>query len=328
MPSAVGEEALRGLTSRPKTLPSWMFYDSAGSELFERITRLPEYYLTRTERSIFTRFGSEIIAAAGALRPPDFPHDPSEERLNLIELGAGSAEKTGVLIEHALRQAPGVLYEPVDVSRAALRAAAARLRARWPNLRVRAIEADYTNGFRLRQHQLGRQIVLWIGSSMGNFEHTETRRILSNVRQQLRAGDALLLGADLAPSKTKSAETIIRAYDDSAGVTAGFNHNILQRLNRELGADFDSESFRHIAHWNPLVSRMEMYLESAMEQQVTIPALHLKVRFFPGERIHTENSYKYRPGQLESIVSAAGFTAERMWNDPEKWFAVLLARAE
>src|SRR5437868_4854753 len=195
--SPIANDVLRGLASTPKRLPPRLFYDDSGSALFEQITRLPEYYLTRTERQIFELHGAEIIRAAAASQP-----------LTMVELGAGSAEKTGILIAHALGQRLELSYEPVDVSRAALREAQIQLAERWPTLPVKAIAADYTNGFRLGPNGDHRRLVLWIGSSMGNFEHAEATRILRNVRRYLNSGDGLLLGADLAPSEAKPTAAI------------------------------------------------------------------------------------------------------------------------
>ena len=314
--SPIAHDVLRGLTSTPKRLPPRLFYDDRGSELFEQITRLPEYYLTRTERAIFMKYGAHIIRAAAGREP-----------LTMVELGAGSAEKTGVLISHALRQRTELSYEPVDVSAAALRVAAAQLSERWPMLPVRPIAADYTNGFRLVPNGNHRRLVLWIGSSMGNFEHVEATRILRNVRRHLNTGDGLLVGADLAPSRSKPLGAIRAAYDDASGITARFNLNILAHINRELGANFRLNTFRHIARWNPEASRMEMYLESTRAQHVMIAALGMRKAFASGERIHTENSYKYPPQQLVSILHSAGFEPSHSWNDPRRWFAVILARA-
>jgi dimethylhistidine N-methyltransferase len=312
--SPIAADVLRGLTSTPKRLPPRLLYDDSGSALFERITRLPEYYLTRTERAIFEQHGADIIRAAAGREP-----------LTIVELGAGSAEKTGILIGQALQQRKLVSYEPVDVSQAALTAAASQLARRWPRLPVVPIAADYTNGFRLSPNGHHRRMVLWIGSSMGNFEHAEAVRILRNVRRFLKAGDGLLLGADLAPSNSKPPHMVLAAYDDNAGITAQFNLNLLARINRELGGEFDLNGFCHVAEWNPNASRMEMYLESLHPQQVRIASLGLRLAFAAGERIHTENSYKYAPAQLTNLLSAAGFTFARTWSDAQHWFAVILA---
>ena len=314
--SPIAADVLNGLSSTPKRLPPRLFYDDAGSALFEQITKLPEYYLTRTERAIFEQHGTEIVEAAAG-----------QGALTMVELGAGSAEKTGVLIDRALRRNLALTYEPVDVSRAALSSAASQLAARWPELPVRPLAADYANGFRLVPNGAHRRLVLWIGSSMGNFEHTEVVRILRNVRRHLHAGEGLLVGADLAPGKSKQVDVVRAAYNDRSGVTARFNLNLLARINRELGGNFDLAAFRHVAEWNPQASAMQIYVQSVRAQQVAIRALGLRVRFLAGERIHTENSYKYAPRQLAAILRSAGFEPRQGWHDERKWFAVMLARA-
>ena len=309
MPAALAEEVRRGLLRSPKSLPPKLFYDAAGSELFDEITRLPEYYLTRTERSIFQRYAPEMIAAA---RP----------ELAIIELGAGSASKTCLLLHAALRLQSRLRYFPVDVSADALDSAAQRLRAQFPALDVQPIVTDFTHGFRLPLVGDARRLVLFIGSSIGNFEPEESIALLRRIHRQLAPGDALLLGADLA----KDPAVIVPAYNDPQGVTARFNLNMLARLNRELAADFRLHDFRHVAEWNPAASRMEIYVESVRAQTVHVRALSLRVRFAAGERLHTENSYKYTPAMIENILQPAGFTQERAWHDPRRWFGVLLAR--
>jgi L-histidine Nalpha-methyltransferase len=302
-----------GLLSRAKWLPSWLFYDSAGSRLFDQITELPEYYLTRTERVILTLRAQEIIAAAAQ-------HDA----LHIVELGAGSCDKTRVLLHAAVERQDTVLYEPLDVSAAALEEARARIEQEISGVLVCPRVVDYTRSFALDPRVYGhRRLVLYIGSSIGNFEPHEARTLLNNVRAALEPGDAILLGVDLV----KDEGTLLDAYDDAAGVTADFNRNILHRLNRELGANFDPLAFAHRAVWNPRHSRMEMHLESRILQTVSIPSLDLNVCLARGETIHTENSYKYRPGQPESLLRSAGFMPEQMWTDDRGWFSVCLARA-
>lgn len=298
-----------GLSARPKWLPARLFYDEAGSELFERITELPEYYLTRTERSIFENYAGEILAAAG----------PS---LTLVELGAGTAAKTCILIEELLRRQPRALFYPIDVSPSALQEAGKQLGRQFPQLRVNPIIADYTGGVDALNRISGRKLVLYIGSSIGNFEPEQSVGILRRIRRTLRTGDALLLGADFA----KSPKVLIPAYDDAQGVTAAFNRNILARINSELDANFDPDAFRHIALWNRRCSRMEMHLESAIAQQVFISALDMDIDFATGERIHTENSYKYNAEMIEVILLESGFKLEQSWHDRKKWFGVHLAR--
>ena len=308
--SAATASAVReGLSGSPKWLPAKLFYDETGSALFERITELPEYYLTRTERAIFESHAAEILQAAG----------PS---LTLVELGAGTAVKTGILIEELLRRQPRALYYPIDVSPSALQEAATQLGRQFPQLRVNPIIADYTGGVEALNRISGRKLVLYIGSSIGNFEPDESVRVLRRIRRTLRAGDALLLGADFA----KSSKILIPAYDDSQGVTAAFNKNVLARINRELEANFDLDAFRHVALWNRRCSRMEMHLESTVAQQVFVPLLDMDIEFAAGERIHTENSYKYTAAMIESILRESGFKLEHSWQDRQKWFGVHLAR--
>ncbi|MGP8253462.1 MAG: L-histidine N(alpha)-methyltransferase [Terracidiphilus sp.] len=302
-----------GLGSSPRTLPPWLFYDEAGSELFEQITELPEYYLTRTERAILERHASEMVAMAAR-----------GSRLRFTELGAGSAEKTRVLMKAALARQEGLVFEAVDVSATALLVAQARIEREIPGVRAALLEMDYTNGFELDACEADeRRLVLYIGSSIGNFEPEEAARILRKVRKQLDPGDGLLLGVDLV----KDEATLIAAYDDAAGVTAAFNKNMLVRMNRELGADFDLERFSHRAAWNDTMSRMEMHLESCADQRVRFASLDWEVEFGAGETIHTENSYKYRPGDAEAMLAAAGFASAGTWTDERGWFEVCLGRA-
>ena len=306
---ATAQAVREGLGATPKWLPAKLFYDEAGSALFEQITELPEYYLTRTERAIFESSAAEILQAAGS-------------SLTLVELGAGTAAKTCILIEEMLRRQPLALFYPIDLSPSALQEAATQLGRQFPQLRVNPIIADYTGGVEALNRISGRKLVLYIGSSIGNFELDESVRVLRRIRRTLRTGDALLLGADFA----KSSKILVPAYNDSQGVTAAFNKNILARLNRELEANFDLDAFRHVALWNRGCSRMEIYLESAIAQQVFIPALDMDVTFAKGERIHTENSYKYTVEMIETILRESGFNLEKSWHDRQKWFGVHLAR--
>ena len=301
--------AREGLSASPKHLPSWLFYDEAGSALFEQITELPEYYLTRTERTIFDSYAGEILQAAGT-------------SLTMVELGAGTASKTSVLIEELMQRQARSLFYPIDVSPSALQEAVTQLAERFPQLRVNPIVADYTGGVEALSRISGRKLVLYIGSSIGNFELDESVRMLRRIRRSLRSGDALLLGADFA----KSPRILVPAYDDAQGVTAAFNKNILARLNRELDADFDLDAFRHVALWNKRCSRMEIYLESECAQRVFLPAIDLDIAFAAGERMHTENSYKYTMEMIETILRESGFQLEQSWHDRKKWFGVHLAR--
>lgn len=310
---AVLTEALNGLGSAPqKTLSPWLFYDDAGSDLFEQITALPEYYLTRTERGIFADHADEIFSALGAA-------------VTIAELGAGSAAKTGILLRAATGFQPRVLYQPIDISPSALDAAVDSLSG-ISGVRVKPQVANYiTEPFRIERLPQHRVLALYIGSSIGNFSPAQAASILCNLRQHLQPGDTLLLGTDLAPSATKCVETLLAAYDDAAGVTAAFNLNVLTRLNRELGADFDLGSFAHRARWNARQSRIEMHLESLTTQTV-----HLAGSSFPfaaGETIHTENSYKFTAESLQSLLASTYFQTARTFTDAAETFAVTLATA-
>jgi dimethylhistidine N-methyltransferase len=314
--SPVGAEALSGLTAHPKTLSPWLFYDEAGSRLFEAITELPEYYVTRTERSILAEHADEIIAAAAGGRD-----------LSMIELGAGTATKTGLLLEAAIRLQGGVTYYPIDVSETALEEARTRLEVELPEVTVEPVVADYTEGMRQNKAAsgfgAGRRLVLYIGSSIGNFSPADALDVLRGVRSQLLPGDCLLLGTDMV----KDTPLLLAAYDDAAGVTAEFNKNVLVRINRELDADFNPQLFRHRARWNEEHSRIEMHLESMLAQRVPIGALDLEVRFALGETIHTENSYKFTHQRVLALLTGAGFKLRRQWSDANSWFTVHLASA-
>jgi dimethylhistidine N-methyltransferase len=305
---AVAEAARAGLCRARKSLPAWLLYDRRGSELFERITTLPEYYLTRTERAILTAHARAMIDAAG---PP----------LAVVELGAGTATKTGLLLSALLGRQARVLYRPVDVSPSAL-ARAARELGRLDGLTVEPVVARYPDELDFLSGIAGRRLLLFLGSNIGNFEPTRARALLSALRRRLAPGDALLIGADLR----KSAAVLVPAYDDGAGVTADFSKNVLARLNRELGADFDLDRFRHVARWNATASRIEIFLESARAQQVTVRALGLRIAFRAGERIHTESSYKLSRERLFRLFRASGLRPERSWYDPRRRFGVHLFR--
>jgi dimethylhistidine N-methyltransferase len=326
---AVGYEARLGLSNNPKTLTPWLFYDEVGSHLFEQITELPEYYLTRTERSIFAAHADEILREAARGQGP-------KGKLTLIELGAGTATKTGILLAEAVRQQGSVVYQPVDVSETALAEASENILANIPGVAVRSQVADYTReALPLNRLVDTRTLALYIGSSIGNFTPEDAKDVLCNLRAQLLPGDTLLLGTDLAPSggtkANKTAAMLLAAYDDAAGVTAAFNLNVLTRLNRDLGADFALRNFRHRACWNPTLSRIEMHLESLTDQSVHIPANSsgpaFTVDFAQGESIHTENSYKFTAAAVGDLLTSAGFKRTNSWQDPQHLFAVTLAAA-
>jgi len=304
------DEVMNGLMARRKTLPCKLFYDDRGSALFEEITRLPEYYLTRIELEILRDRGKEIALAAGS-------------PVSIVELGAGTATKTGTLVRAFARRQMRVKYFPVDISPAALAEAKKRIRDECPGVVIRPVIADFSNGFGFLQNIPGRKIVLYLGSSIGNFDWHAATAMLRKVRDRLNSGDTLLLGTDMV----KSPEILVPAYNDAQGVTAEFDKNILVRLNREFDADFDLDSFRHVAEWNPLRSRMEIYLESTRAQAVTLRTTGLIVKFAAGERIHTENSYKYTEQMVETMLCVSGFKLEKTWYDRRRWFGLHLARA-
>jgi len=310
-----------GLGSGARSIPPKYFYDDLGSALFEAITRLPEYYLTRTERAIFAAHADDILAHAAA-----------GQQLTLLELGAGTATKTGILLAAAVRQQGSVVYQPVDVSESALVMASENISANIPGVSVRSQVADYTTQpLPLDRLAELRTLALYIGSSIGNFSPSDAVALLRNVRAQLLPGDKLLVGTDLGPGKHKSASTLLAAYNDAAGTTAAFNRNILERLNRELGANFDLAQFEHKALWNEELSRIEMHLESRCRQQVHVPANSaggdLRLDFEAGETIHTENSHKFNPVSVEKLLRSADFAINRSWQDDQGLFAVTLATA-
>src|SRR6476660_10307887 len=307
--SPIAEDVLRGLTARPRDLPPKLFYDATGSHLFEQITETPEYYPTRTERAILKMYSGEIVRQAGT-------------NLTLVELGAGSASKTQVLIEALMRRQLRADFYPVDVSSSALQSALATLNGHFPRLRVSPIVADYTHHLPDLKLLPGRKLVLFLGSTIGNFEPDEAESFLKSIRRSLQRGDALLIGFDLI----KDADVLDAAYNDAQGVTAAFNKNVLARINRELGGSFDLDSFEHVAFWNRRKSRIEMHLESVYEQTAWVEDLGRGFHFEKGERIHTENSYKFNMASIRRLLRRAGFKLEKSWTDPKGWFCEALAR--
>ena len=307
----VGSEVYRGLTSRPKTLSPWLFYDNEGSRLFEKITTLPEYYVTRTERKILAEYSNEIIDASG----------PGP--LTIIELGAGTATKTGLLLRAGTGRQGPLTYHAIDVSASALVEAKRRLEADFPEVTVETSIADYTDGLGKIDVGGNRRMVLYIGSSIGNFDPAGALKLLRQLRAQLSPGDCILLGVDLL----KDRQVLLDAYDDASGVTAAFNKNVLLRINRELGSNFNTQLFRHRSRWSEDHCRIEMHLESLIAQFVYIPDLDLEVRLCRGETIHTENSYKFTIAGATDMLARAGFEVARSWCDPRSWFGELLGTA-
>ncbi|MFJ8311501.1 MULTISPECIES: L-histidine N(alpha)-methyltransferase [unclassified Streptomyces] len=303
--AALRADVLRGLSGAVKSLPPKWFYDARGSELFEEITRLPEYYPTRAEREILTDRSAEIAAATGA-------H-------TLVELGSGSSEKTRLLLD-AL-PAP-LTYIPVDVSESALTGAAEGLLADHPGLSVHALIADFTHGLELPEVP-GPRLVAFLGGTIGNLLPAERAEFLTSVRKLMDPGDSLLIGTDLV----KEESVLVRAYDDASGVTAAFNKNVLSVIDRELGADFDPDDFAHVALWNREEEWIEMRLRARRAVTVKIPEVDLVVSFAAGEELRTEVSAKFREEGVRAELTAAGFVPSRWWTDAAGRFALSLATA-
>jgi L-histidine N-alpha-methyltransferase len=298
-------DVLAGLSRRRKRLPAKYFYDAAGSRLFDAITELPEYYPTRTELGILRVHGGEMAARCGP-------------RCLLVELGAGSLTKVRLLLDRLDRPAG---YVPVDVSADHLRSAAAALADDYPALDVVPVAADFTRAFGLPDLPAARRVVFFPGSTIGNFDPPEADALLRRVARLVGPGGGLLLGIDLR----KDVAVLERAYNDAAGVTAAFNRNLLVRINRELGGDFDLEGFAHRAVWNRHASRVEMHLVSTRAQRVFIAQIDLAITFREGEHIWTESSYKFVPGTVAARLSEAGFTPREQWVDREAQFSLTLA---
>jgi len=296
---------LLGLTSIPKSLPAKYFYDDLGSILFEAITLLPEYYTTRVESEILSENATEIVNCL-------------DGEIVLIELGSGSASKTRHLINSIFNRQKYLTYIPMDVSKSAIELSSESLLDNYPNLKIEAYVEDYIDVFKkIKLDSSKRALVLFLGNSIGNISIEESIELLQTIRGSMSVGDALLLGTDLI----KSIDILEPAYDDSLGVTGAFNLNILNHLNRKLEADFDIKSFKHLAFYNSDLHRIEMHLESQKEQTVFIKALKQRVYFIVGERIHTENSYKYNTEILSNLALKTGFKLMQSWYDRQSYFS-------
>jgi dimethylhistidine N-methyltransferase len=299
-------EVRAGLTAKPKRIPCRFFYDEAGSQIFEEICELPEYYLTRAE--------SEILQDRG--------HDVAKRfslPISLVELGSGSSTKTRLLIEALLGKHGSLSYVPIDISPSALEASAPQLLDDYRQLEIRAIAGEYQDGLRRIQHERQRRkLILWLGSSIGNFDRPDAEKFVSNLRFGMNLEDRLLLGIDLR----KDREALESAYDDSSGVTARFNRNLLERINRELGGQFDPEAFDFQAVYDEIEGNVISRLRSRQDQIVRIEDLDLDVAFAEGEAIHTENSFKYSRAEIDELARRTGFAVEDHWLDGEKRFSV------
>lgn len=303
-----------GLGQSPKSIPSLYFYDQRGSELFQRITELEEYYLTRCEREILIGHRRELSALVG------------EGPLRLVEFGAGDATKTEILLEELAVRTASIHYVPVDICAEILTVLAERLRRRLSasTLVVAPVVGDHREAFAELRRGPARNLALFLGSSIGNMHPGEAQAFFRRVRQVMQTGDLLLVGFDLK----KDPEVLRRAYDDASGVTREFNLNLLDRLNRELDADFDRARFLHHALYNPDHGRMESWLLSRQAQQVYVGALGWHFHFEPWEGIHLENSYKYDYRQIDSLARGARFRPLRHFHDGRQYFVDSLWRAE
>lgn len=307
--AALRADARAGLTATPKHLPPKWFYDARGSELFEAITELPEYYPTRTERALLARSVADIARLSGAAA--------------IIELGSGSSAKTRLLLD-AFRTA-GTLgwYVPQDVSEPALRQALDALATDYPGVALRGVVGDFTGSLDWMPRDVGRRLVAFLGGTIGNLLPAERAAFLARVRSVLRPGEQLLLGT----ASVIDESTLLAAYDDAAGVTAEFNRNVLRVLNRTLGADFDVDAFAHRAVWDPDQEWIEMHLVAQRDMRVRVADLGLTVRFAAGEAMCTEISAKFRIERVSQLLQEAGFAISRIWTDPDDRFALTLATA-
>jgi L-histidine Nalpha-methyltransferase len=304
--SALRRDVLDGLGSTPKTLPPKWFYDSAGSDLFDQITRLPEYYPTRAEAEILRARATDIAALSGAD--------------TLVELGSGTSEKTRLLLD-AFRDAGSLRrFIPFDVDAGVLTAAGAAIGEEYAGVEIDAVCGDFEHHLGKIPH-VGRRLVAFLGSTIGNLTTGPRADFLGALSANMQPGDTLLLGTDLV----KDADRLVRAYDDSAGVTARFNKNVLAVVNRELGADFDLEAFAHVARWNADEERIEMWLRATTPQRVHVDDLELTVEFEAGEEMLTEVSCKFRPEGVAAELAAAGLRRTNWWTDPAGDFGLSLA---
>jgi len=303
----MADDIQRGLTGSPRMLPPKYFYDEAGSELFERITQLPEYYLTRAEESILRDVADDVM---GGLRPRD-----------IVELGPGSCRKVRWLFD-ALEDAENVRYVAVDVGRDSLVQAVTALADEYPWLHVHAVVGDFERHLACLPLAVGRRLALFLGSTIGNFDPIPRRALLAQIRRLLGADGRLLLGVDLV----KDRDELNAAYDDPAGVTAEFNRNILRVVNRTVDADFAPEKWRHHAFYNVAASRIEMHLLATEPQRVLLRKLGVKLDFDTGDGIWTENSYKFTRESVEAMLAEAGLALEQWYTDAERRFGLVLAR--
>jgi L-histidine Nalpha-methyltransferase len=307
-------DVLVGLSERPKRISSKYFYDDAGSRYFQRIMGLSEYYLTECETEILTEQRAVICAPLLADGQP----------FNVVDLGAGDGKKTMILLEHLHRVGADFTYVPIDISEAAMRQVVGKVRERLPNVRVEGLVSEYTDGVHYlgREHTQRRNLVLFLGSNIGNFNAVNARGFLRRLWSALKDADYALVGFDLK----KDIEVLLRAYNDASGVTAAFNLNLLHRMNRELGANFQIEAFRHFCTYNVFSGAMESYLVSLEPQIVRVDALEHSFAFDAWEPLHTEYSYKYLQSDVTGLARDTGFVCEKRFADRRGWFKDALLR--
>jgi len=307
------EDVKTGLSKKQKTLSSRYFYDGQGSRLFQQIMELPEYYLTRCEYEIFTE-NKAVISQQFA----------QKEFFHLIDLGAGDALKSKILIKELAQQKSAFEYIPVDISGDAMQTLVASFRTEMPAIQVQAVVGEYFEALAwLHENKPGRKVIMFLGSNIGNFTLTESISFLQRVRYYLQPGDSLFLGVDLR----KDPPTILQAYDDAAGTTAEFNLNLLHRINRELGGNFQVEQFKHYAIYNPLNGAMQSFLISQKDQDVTIGTTGELFHFSAWEAIHTENSHKYSLDGVAHMADQSNFKVETVYLDEKSYFADILLKA-
>lgn len=298
---------LNGLSKTPKELECKYLYDEEGSQLFEKITQVSEYYPTVTEDSILSKVSSELA-------------NTFNEPVIIVELGSGSSIKTKRIIRAFMKRFGNLHYVPIDISYEILRDSCKSLSQEFNDLKITAIASEYVEGleFVTNEFQSSPKFVLWLGSSVGNLKEEETIMFFKHVHKTLSSRDKMLVGMDLR----KDLETLIRAYDDSEGVTAAFNKNLLLRINQDLGGSFDMNKFKHRAKWNGEKGRIEMHLESLVDQEVEIKKLGKTFSFAKGETIHTENSHKFSIEQIHKLSNRGGFNVQQQYFDEKKWFSL------
>jgi len=300
------EDVRNGLSAERKSLPSKYIYDDAGSSLFCRIMDLPEYYLTDCETEILRNNAGYIANAIG------------NGGLNLVELGAGDGKKTKIILHGLLKEYDDVTYVPIDISEGAIHLLLAELESEYPLLKVKGLVTDYFAGLRwLSDSDMSRNVVLFLGSNIGNFTPEERTMFLKSLHASMNTGDYLFTGFDMV----KDIDILERAYNDTEGITARFNMNILERINRELDGNFDTEQFSYKSHWHPGEGAIKSFLVSRIKQEVYIDALSMTCNFEAGEAVHTESSHKFTEKQILGLAESTGFTVENVLYDSRRYFA-------